>query len=90
MFPLWSMVKQLTRLEGSASPLDFLIAAICTRIQSTHPPPSGREVRVQRFDLGYSVGLEVEVKLAEGNSANQLGPRDEALKLRRHEVPRGR
>ena len=37
--------------------------------------------------MGYSVGLEVEVKLAEGNSANQLGPRDEAPKLRRHEVP---
>ena len=90
MFPLGSMVKQLTRLSGSASLLELPIAAICTRIQSTHPPPSGREVRVQRFDLGYSVGLEVEVKLAEGNSANQLRPRDEALKLRRHMVPRGR
>jgi hypothetical protein len=78
--------QQLIRPSGSASLLELLIAAICTRNQSTHPPPSGREFRVQRFDLGCSVGLKVEVKLAEENSASQLGPRDEAPKLRRHEV----
>ena len=79
--------RQLIRPSGSASLLELLIAAICTRNQSTHPPPSGHEIETSNLDLDTPTGCKLEVKLVLVNSAKLIGLQGEALKLRRHEVP---